>query len=94
MPNKLFDCIELGVPFIANQSLLSIGDLVREYPIGYLGPMDTDDRMHQTLIEGLRFIDARPDLSKAFAEARARYGWPAQKGNLCRWCAELGLPGF
>jgi len=94
MPNKLFDCIEMGVPFIANQSLLSIRDLVREYPIGYLGPMDTDDQMHQTLIEGLRFVDARSDLSKAFAETRARYGWQAQRENLCRWCAEIGLPGF
>jgi hypothetical protein len=94
MPNKLFDCIELGVPFIANQSLLSIRDLANRYPIGYLGPMDTDDGMRQTLIAGLRFIETRPDLSGIFAEARACYGWQAQKDNLCRWCAEIGLPGF
>jgi SAM-dependent methyltransferase/uncharacterized protein YbaR (Trm112 family) len=94
MPNKLFDCIELGVPFIANQSLLSIRDLANRYPIGYLGPMDTDDGMRQTLIAGLCFIETRPDLSGTFAEARACYGWQAQKDNLCRWCAEIGLPGF
>jgi len=94
MPNKLFDCIELGVPFIANESLLSIRDLVSEHPIGFLGPMDTDTGMQRTLIEGLRFIETRDNLSEAFAKARARYGWHAQKGNLSRWCAEIGLPGF
>jgi glycosyltransferase involved in cell wall biosynthesis len=94
LPNKLFDCIELSTPIIANERLVCIRELVDTYAIGCVGPMETDEQMRSTLTTGLSWTAARGDGSSAFQAARERYGWEAHRATFCRSMRDVGLEGF
>ena len=94
LPNKLFDCIELGTPIIANHKLVSIKEIVENYPIGWMGAMESDEQMRQTLTDGMQWLGNQEGRDAAFRSARNQYGWDAQRETMCRSLHAIGLPGF
>lgn len=95
LPNKLFDCLELSTPIIANHHLVCIKQIVQEQQVGWVGPMETDDEMRQTLAAGLDWLRLnKVGKDAAFKRARARYGWDAHRTTFCRSLRDVGLAGF
>jgi glycosyltransferase involved in cell wall biosynthesis len=94
LPNKLFDCIELGTPIIANHNLVSLKQIVAQHPVAWLGPMESDDQMRHTLMDGFQWLAKKEGRAAAFRGARDQYGWEAQEKILCRSLHDMGLPRF
>jgi len=94
LPNKLFDCIELSTPIIANERLVCVRRIVSAHAIGHVGPMESDVEMQRTLSDGLAWLKGGNGRTIAFQNARRRYGWEAHRETFCRSMHELGLPGF
>jgi glycosyltransferase involved in cell wall biosynthesis len=94
LPNKLFDCIVLGVPVIANEVLVSIGDILRAHGVGIAGPMNNEAAIRQTLQSGLEWLKSDRRRQADFESARRLYCWDTQKELLRQWLTTLRLPGF
>src|SRR5262249_13887005 len=94
LPNKFFDCIQLGTPIITNHKLVSLKQIVDQHPIAWLGSMESDEQMRQTLIDGMAWLTEKAGRAAAFAGARKHYGWDAQEEIMCRTFHDIGLPGF
>jgi glycosyltransferase involved in cell wall biosynthesis len=78
LPNKLFEYIQAGLPFVANEDLVEVGRLLKELGGGGLsGPMRTPAATAQSL-EAMSRRDLGAD--RAFlSAARGRYSWDREK---------------
>jgi hypothetical protein len=93
-PNKLSDAIQLSVPIIANDALVSVKSLIHEFGIGAVVDMTSVDRLTATLSSALQKLRDVPRSQMDFTGARKLYGWETQVNKLEVWLHDLSLPGF
>jgi hypothetical protein len=85
-PNKLFDCIALGVPVMVNDGIENVGNILKEYSIGYAVPMGEA----QAIANSFAVVrDAKQPPKENFERAEAEYGWSAQQRILSEWITEV-----
>lgn len=84
-PNKLYDCIALGVPLIVNRELRNVSDIIAQYGIGLSLDMSTPER----LAEDFRAAFSEPLLPVDFSAVREKLGWQAQRRTLESWIDEV-----
>ena len=86
-PNKLFDCIDVGVAVLANRALENVSTILRAYGIGYGMPMDSIAQMTETFVAAANLPRIAP---AQFVRAQSELGWPAQERQINRWIDAFG----
>jgi glycosyltransferase involved in cell wall biosynthesis len=85
LPNKLFDCIELGVPVLANSDLSCVKEIVDRYGVGRIAPMNSLGEMTDALASLLKQPPDLMAMQEGFAAARAAFGASTQMAKLDKW---------
>lgn len=84
-PNKLYDCIALGVPLIVNRDLRNVSEVIAKFRIGISLDMSTPER----LAEDFRNAFSIPLPPADFTAAREKLGWDAQRRVIESWIDEI-----
>lgn len=80
-PNKLFDCIALGVPLLVNQELENVGAILEEFGIG----SRIDLTSSSSVSCAISAWKGEPIALSRFEAAQIQLGWEAQEQKLLGW---------
>jgi glycosyltransferase involved in cell wall biosynthesis len=80
-PNKLFDCIALGVPLLVNQELENVGAILEEFGIG----SRIDLTSSSSVSCAISAWKGEPIALSRFEAAQIQLGWEAQEQKLLTW---------
>nr|BFD59358.1 hypothetical protein CKG001_14650 [Bdellovibrio sp. CKG001] len=76
-PNKLGDCITLGVPFFGSSEMLTLHDVAERFSIGYVGLARTREQISRELTAAISWRANNKNFD--FQGARGALGWGAQR---------------
>lgn len=90
-PNRFFDGMEVGTPVIVNESHEYTSGIIREYGVGFSGPMETDEDMLATIQSALRQFRSEPASAENWQAVRERFSFQTQRERLERIIERLEL---
>lgn len=84
-PNKLHDCVALGIPVLANQQLRDVTDLLSRFGIG----LSLDMTSAETLATSLSALSTFQTDQANFIAARDAFGWATQQCKIGSWISMI-----
>jgi hypothetical protein len=87
-PNRFFDALANRTFVIANESIVSIKAMIDTFNVGYAGPMDTHEKMYETIINAFEFKDKNTMYDQA-EKIDMLFGFDAQKQTILTISSKL-----